>query len=171
MADNINVKETRSYVHSMVHRGRVHECTEASIAMADGGSIGMVVANGSVDQFHMTFSVAMSGNGHIRLYEDPTLTSSTLCLSACAMNRETASSIGISASFGHTPVFELASASIIHDSVIAGGTGPGQTRIGGDTRSGTEWVLARDKTYILAACNRSGGAVFASITAEGYIRR
>lgn len=164
----INVKETRSYVHSMVHRGEMHEHTEASIALGDGASIGIVVANGDEDSFHMTFSVAMSGNGHIRLYEDPTLTSSTLSLTACNMNRSAASSVGIAASFGHTPVFAVASASIIHDGVIAGGTGPGQTRIGGGTRSGTEWALKKNTTYILAACNLSGGAVLAGLTAEGY---
>jgi len=163
----VNVKETRSYVHSMVHRGRTHEVTDASAALADGASMGLVVTNGSSDDFHMTFSVAMSGNGRIRLYEDPTLTSCTLCLTACSMNRQN-KSVHPGASFGHTPVFAIATASTLHDTVIAGGTGPGQTRIGGGTRSGTEWVLAKSTTYILAACNLSGGAVFASITAEGY---
>jgi len=164
----INVRETRSYVHSMVHRGRMHETTNACVALADGASMGLVISNGNEDSFHMSFSIAMSGNGHIRLYEDPILTSCTLALTACNMNRGEAANIGIAASFGHTPVFTVASASILSDTVIAGGTGPGQTRIGGGTRSGTEWILAKNMTYILAACNLSGGAIFASMTAEGY---
>lgn len=165
----VNVKETRSYVHSMVHRGRMHEISTACISLADGASIGMVIKSGSNDDFHMTFAISMSGNGRVRLYEDPTLSSSVILATACAMNRSTASSIGLSASFGYTPVFDTATASVIHDNVIAGGTGVGQIRIGGGVRSGTEWPLKKDTIYILAACNLSGGAVFAGIVAEGYV--
>ena len=162
----VNVKETRSYVHSMVHRGRTQHISNACAALGNGASTGLVIKVGD-DEFHTTFSVAMSGNGRVILYEDPTLTSCTLCLTACSMNRQN-KSVHPAASFGHTPVFAVAGASVLSNTVLAGGTGIGQSTIGGETRSNNEWVLAKDTTYILAACNLSGGAVFASISAEGY---
>lgn len=157
--------ETLEFVHAQVHRGKMHHITDASGALANGGSMGIYSLIGD-DDFHAVFGIAAGGNARFRLYEDPTVSASTVITTACVMNREYKTAASLSASFGHTPAFTIASASMLLDEVIGGGTGG--NRAGGHARKETEWPFAAGVGYIIAACNLSGGTTVMSVSIEGY---
>lgn len=158
--------ETLDFVHAQIHRGKVHHITDASGALANGGSMGLYASIGGSADFHAIFSIEVGGNARFRLYEDPTVSASTLVMTACVMNRCYKDSASLGASFGHTPAFTIASASLLFDAVIGGGTGG--NKAGGNLRQHTEWVFEENTGYIIAACNLSGGATVTSIAIEGY---
>jgi hypothetical protein len=158
--------ELLDYVHAQVHRGKMHHITDASGAITNGASMGIYMLNGASADFHAFFSIETGGNARFRLYEDPTVSSSTLILTACVMNRTYKDSASLTASFGHTPAFTIASASVLLDEVIGGGTGG--NRAGGNARKETEWPFAKNTGYIVAACNLSGGTTVMSVAIEGY---
>ena len=160
------LQETLNFEHAQIHRAKMHHVSSASVALADNGSIGLVLSVGADKDLHFVFGVAGGGRGRVILYEDVTLTSSTLCLTACSMNREHKAGACISASFGHTPVFAVATGSVLLNEIIPGTTGG--NKAGGHLRLGAEWIGAESTNYIVAACNLSGGAAAFSVAVECY---
>ena len=144
-------------------RGQLQHVTDASATLANGASMGIAVSVGD-ENIRLFYGVYAGGAGRVRLYEDPTIASSTLVVTACAINRAKKSTVGLAASFGHTPGFEVGGASLLSDDAIPGTTRG--NRSGGTLNPGMGWILAASTDYVIAACNLSGGAANFSIDIE-----
>ena len=154
--------EIHSWKENEAHRGQVQQLSIANDALGAGASMGLVIKTDGLTRSRLCFSVAAGADGRVMLYEDPTLSSSTLA-AACNMNRRKASTVGTTASFGSAPVFAKGSASVLFDQLLPGGTGVAV--IGNRYGSEMDWILDSEATYIISACNKSAAADLFSVSA------
>lgn len=154
------VHEVNSWVHNQVHRGKMRSLSHVFDSVSDAASVGLALKSGDED-LHTFFVVTSGGSARYRLYEDPTMTASTVKV-IYDMNREVANTAEASA--GHTPTFTVGT--VIFEGHIPGGGK--QAGGGGTARSGTEWILDTDSTYIFAASNLQGATTAISFDIEFY---
>lgn len=153
--------------HSKVHVGHLFHVsykTPDASPIADNTSLVVLLATGA-RYCHIVFGGSLGGEAEAALYEGATVSNNGTVLSIHNMNRAT----GVmtpSATAYHTPTVS-AYGIRLYNAMLPGGTGA-QTRVGGSLRSGSEWILKANTSYLAIMTNRSGTAQQASIAAEWY---
>ena len=153
-------QEVRLNVHGLVHRSKMFSLTGVASAVVDGASVGLVI-NVADEDLHTVGSVVSGGSARIMFYEGPTITASTP-VSIINMNRE--NPVASTACAGDAVAFT-------GGTVIFNGHIPGGGKItggGGAVRASTEWIFAKNTTYVLAACNLQGATVGISFNLQFY---
>jgi hypothetical protein len=114
----------------------------------------------------MTAVVSAGGQSLVYLYEAPN-TSAGTALTVYNMRRSDTTHTSPYTAV-HTPtVAGVGTTPLINGRLIAGGTSV-PSRVGGETRGATEWILAKNTKYLLRTTNNSGGAIVIHVTIEAY---
>lgn len=155
-----------SHVHHMVHIGEMFHAEYSFGAVGNGNNADIRFVT-STQAAHTVFFVGNSGQGVLYLYEAPTQSGGTP-VTAHNMNRSSAHVTGVQVF--HTPaVVGVGTTALVPGRIIPGGT-TGQSRVGGDFRTETEWELKPNTEYLLRINNNSGLSSIISIGVEFYER-
>lgn len=164
--DDINgAVEMMDIVHHEVHQGEMFH-TEYSASVNNGANLDVQVTTIETKESHMTAVVAAGGQCLVYLYEAPN-TSAGTGLSVYNMRRINTTHTSPYTAV-HTPtVTGVGTTPLINGRLIPGGTAT-PSRVGGETRAATEWILAPNTKYLLRITNNSGGAIVIHVTIEAY---
>jgi hypothetical protein len=151
-------------VHHEVHEGNMFH-TEYSASVNNNNNLDVQITTGA-NGAHMTALVAVGGQCLLYLYEAPTTTVGT-ALTVYNMKRSDTVHVAPFTAV-HTPnVGDVGIVPLINGRLIPGGA-TNQTRIGGEGRPNTEWLLAPNTKYLFRVNNNSGGAIIIHVTIEAY---
>lgn len=156
---------TIDVVHHEVHEGEMFHA-EHSASVGNGNNLDVLLATGAANEAHLSAAVAAGGQSLVYLYEAPNASGGTP-LTVYNMHRsDTTHSSPFTAA--HTPVVVgVGTVPLINGRLIAGGTSV-PSRVGGETRANTEWILKPNTAYLLRVTNNSGASIVIHITAEAY---
>jgi len=156
---------TIDIVHHEVHEGELFH-TEYSASVNNGANLDVQVTTTATSEAHMTAVVSAGGQSLVYLYEAPN-TSAGTALTVYNMRRIDITHTSPYTAV-HTPtVTGVGTTPLINGRLIAGGTSV-PSRVGGETRGATEWILAPNTKYLLRVNNNSGGAIVIHVTIEAY---
>ncbi len=150
--------------HYEIHYGGMFHAEFTNSSVANNGTVNVLMSTGDTGG-HAIFEVAVGGQSSVQFWEAPTAATGSTVVPAFNMNRwltRTAESL-IYAAPTITATGEL---TLVNRIIPAGATV--QTRVGGQSSKGVEWVLAPNTDYLLRVTNTSGGAVPVSVMLEWY---
>jgi hypothetical protein len=151
------------WIHHLVHEGEMFQASHTFLNVGDGSTVTLLITTGA-KEMHFTGVITVGGQSFTSMYENPDVAGGTP-VPVKDMNRNSSAFPG--GLVYHSPtVNNIGPAPLIENLLLVGGTGP--RRVGGDTRSGTEWELKPNEDYIIQVTNDSGGAIPISIAAEFY---
>lgn len=150
-------------VHHEVHAGHMYVAYFYNAALADDGYIDIAIDPQSYADMHMTWGSAVGGDKLVTLYEDPDLSNNGTELTQRNLNRTIVDNPGTA--IYHTPTISDPG-TMIFQNFGPGGTG-GQTP-GSVLRRDTEFILDKDKLYLLRVQNIAGTVQPASVVAQYY---
>ena len=143
------------YPHSEIHAGATFQVSYKSpnaAAIADDGTIEILIRTAATHEPHLTFVLAAGGDAELVLLEDPGVTAAGTGLTEWNMYRPHARTATVTAF--HTPT--LVGGTVFHNSFLPGGSGGNAP--GGVARSGSEWIFAPSQDYAIRGINRAGNA-------------
>jgi len=143
-------------------QGKQYVAHTTDLAVSDGASIGMVVKTGSKDLL-LEFKLAVGGDARLRFLEEPSTMTASTATTFFNSNRVRATSCPATTTLGASPAFTAGS--ILTDQFIPGGE---QYAQGGAAEDLNAWFLDANATYVVAACNKSGGAAEMSLIVKGW---
>lgn len=150
-------------VHNEVHEGEMFHTNHIFSSVANGGNADTMLH--TLDgEYHTMFSVSVGGAVDVFLYEDVVVTDSGTAVTSYNMNRTSTKESDLVVT--HTPTVSSTGTTLV-SKFIPGGSSQ-QTRIGGDTRTATEWLLKPNTNYMIRINNVSGTTIRASISIEFY---
>ena len=147
--------EVIDHEHNCLHRGEYWHAVHFNAALANGASDGFVIKTGDREA-HVYFSIVSSGSALLRFMEGATVTASDTTTPYNA-NRYRGGSGTLSlssASTGTSPDFApTVNGTMLWEAHIPaiGGFGGG-----GEMFETIGWLLNRNTTYVLGACNKQG---------------
>lgn len=150
--------------HYEIHYGGMFHAEHAVTTVANGNTVDMLFRTGDVPD-HTIFEVAVGGQSTVQLWESPTVNTVGTAVPSWNMNRvitRTANTL-----IYHTPTITATGAITLVNRIIPAGA-TAQTRVGGQSSKGVEWVLAANKDYLLRITNTSGGNIPVSVVWEWY---
>lgn len=151
-------------VHHEVHEGEMFHAGYSVASVSNAASVDLLITTGAGDA-HTVFDVFAGGQATVYLYEAPTVIGGT---GLTEYNMKRASAITTTVAVAHTPtVTDTGTIALVAGRILPGGTSA-QTRVGGGIRSGTEWILKPNTSYLLRSTNTSGSAIAINVTAEWY---
>lgn len=158
-ADTSSIK-TIDISHHEVHEGDFFHLDHLFGAVADAATADVYMRVGATKNLHVTFRVAAAGLCNVYLYEATTVTANGTPnygtgITPVDKNRQTANTA--TGNYYHTPTVD-AVGTVLDQDVIFGSTRP-QSIIGGEVRTGSEWILKKGVHYMLRVTNGSGGAL------------
>lgn len=159
---------TISTPHHEVHEGETFQSSYKSPdanPIADDASIDILLQTGGTEYGHLTFDIASGGTAEILLYEDTIVNNVGTALAENNMKRYSANVATTTAT--HTPTVANVG-TLLHNSLLPGGAGPGQNRTGGTVRVDTEWPLRLNTNYLIRGINRAGNAQPMSNVVQWY---
>jgi hypothetical protein len=150
--------------HYEIHYGGMFHAEFVDDSVADDGTVDVLLRTGASAD-HAIFEVAVGGQSSVQMFEAPEVGVAGTEISSLNMNRlitRTAETL-----LYHTPTITATGAITMVDRIIPAGA-TAQTRVGGQSSKGVEWVLAPSTDYLLRITNTSGGAVPVSVMFEWY---
>ena len=151
-------------VHDEVHEGEMMHAEYYAASVNNNASVDVLITTGE-SEAHAVMNLSAGGSCVAYLYESPDATGGT-AITCYNMKRD--NSRVPSATVEHTPsVSGTGSTALIAGRLIPGGTSQ-TTRVGGGTRTGTEWILAPSTKYLFRVTNISGSTVGVSVAVEFY---
>lgn len=157
---------TVSILHRRVHEGITFQASfknEDASPVADNGNVSILLVTGARFN-HLVFRGTAGGDAEALFYEGVTVTDSGTALAAHNMKRYVTTT-SLTNAF-HTPTVTVAGATVLHDSLLPGGTGGNSP--GGTVRANTEWLLSLNTIYLIRLINRAGNAQPMSLVAQWY---
>lgn len=154
-------------VHNEVHEGMMFQASYRSpdaSDVADNGTLDLLVRVGA-DNIHTAFEFVAGGDAEHAIYEGTTVTDSNFGTALSENNMNRGSIITTDVQVTHTPTINSIG-TLLHNMFLPGGTG-GQA-LGASIRTGTEWILAANTTYLLRLINRAGTAQPLCIVLQWY---
>lgn len=154
--------------HHNVHAGLVFNAEHSVATLANGASLDLLltIPAGVTNGLHFASSVNAGGQAQLYMYENPDASGGTTVAVYNMKRGDTTTPAPYSLT--HTPVIGVGgvgSIALINGRLLAGGASQ-QTRIGGEARQGTEWLLAGK--YLFRITNTSGGNISVSINFTAY---
>lgn len=150
--------------HYEIHYGGMFHAEFVDDSVADDGTVDVLLRTGDTAD-HAIFEVAVGGQSSVQMFEAPEVGAAGTEISSLNMNRlvtRTAETL-----LYHTPTITATGAMTMVNRIIPAGA-TAQTRVGGQSSKGVEWVLAPSTDYLLRITNTSGGAVPVSVMFEWY---
>ena len=146
--------------HHKVHEGDFYYFEENFNAVADSASEEILVRTNGTYQPHIKFNISGGGDCLIELYEDVNVSDPGTSITPFNFDRNSSKTPALA--IFDTPVYT--SGTPIATTRIFGGN-KNQTRIGGNARTNTEFLLKLNTDYVIIVTNDSGGVI--DIVAEG----
>lgn len=150
-------------VHHWMHQGKFFQADYVDEALADDGTMELLVRLDAGEGGHMRFRASIGGDGRLQLFEGPTVSSAGTGLTVFNRNRRSSNAADISVY--HTPTTSD-DGDALSDEIIPGGGI--FFSAGGKQDSFEEWILMPSTDYLLRLTNISGAAQPASISADWY---
>ena len=150
--------------HYEIHYGGMFHAEHAVASVANNVAVNVLFRTGDTPD-HTIFEVSVGGQSTVQLWEAPTFGDLGTAIPSWNMNRvvtRTANTL-----LYHTPSITATNEITLINRIIPGGS-TAQTRVGGQSTKGVEWVLAANQDYLLRSTNTSGGAVPVSVMFEWY---
>lgn len=152
--------------HYEIHYGKMFHAEYADAAVADDGTVDVLLTVPEGTYPHTIFEVAVGGQSEVTLYESPIVSNTGTTIVPYNMNRPmttTIATVGIT----HSPAITATGDYTLVHRIIPGGATV-QTRVGGQSSKGVEWIFKPGTYYLLRITNTSGGAVPVSVMWEWY---
>lgn len=148
-----------SFEHQAVHEAKTfHFNVEATVAASTAHNVALLCpANNEV---HLVVSVLANNPGKFRIYESPSLDAPGAPVLVYNMKRNASRTPETIVRSGET----LTDVGLLLDVALIGSGTTGATRVGGQVRAGTEWVLSPGGVYLL---QWTSGAAEADIVLTG----
>jgi len=150
-------------VHHEVHEGETFQASYYNGAVANAGTIEILLVTAAAHTAHLTFDVAAGGDAHVELLQNVTVNVAGTAITERNLNR-TASDGDVTVTATHTPT--VVGGQVLSTFLAPGGTGP--RAAGGTGRPSTEWLLAKSKNYLIRGTNVSGNNQPMSIVVQWY---
>jgi len=150
--------------HYEIHYGGMFHAEHSVASVANNGTVNLLFRTGDTPD-HTIFEVSVGGQSTVEMWEAPTVAVTGTLVPSWNMNRvitRTANTL-----LYHTPTISATSEITLVNRIIPGGN-TAQTRVGGQSSKGVEWVFAANTDYLLRITNTSGGAVPVSTVFEWY---
>lgn len=150
--------------HWEIHIGHMHHAEHTVGVVANNGTVNVLLRTGDTAD-HVIFEVSVGGQSAVQLWEAPEVGAVGTEIPSYNMNRtitRTAESL-----LYHTPTITATSEITMVNRIIPAGA-TAQTRVGGQSSKGVEWVLAPNTDYLLRITNTSGGNIPVSVMFEWY---
>jgi hypothetical protein len=157
-------------VQQQVHNANMWEVNGSTAVLADATTASFLIdlTSGTITkELHVVFNASLGGQGSVALFEDCQYKSSTTVVTAYNMDRSSPVVCQGGIRFYATPNSIFVTGTKIFNALSPGGTSV-QTRIGGSTRTQTEWILVPGKSYSIVITNSSGGNIAVSLNIEFY---
>ena len=152
--------------HWKVHQGKMFTVGFRDAELADEGYLSILITTGA-NGFHFAASLLPGGASVVHLYEAPPDVSGGTDLTAYNMARYSTNTL--LTTFKHTPtVTNEGSDDLTGNGRFVPGGDKNQTRVGGEARQGTEFVLKSNTEYLLRLQNVSGAEEQCSAVIVGY---
>ncbi len=162
--DSTGAAKVIDIIHHEVHEGELFTAEFTKTAVANGGTVQMVMTTGT-KQPHLAFTVQAGGACQVYLYEGATAAGGT---AMPIFNNNRLSANAPLSSFVHSPTSGTAgTVSIANGRYLVGGDSA-QTRVGGAVRPNVEYALGTSTKYMVNVVNVSGGAITISTIFEFY---
>lgn len=155
---------TIEHNHYEVHKGLMFTAFESFSSVADEGTAEILIVCSANTQPHINFLIYADGKNELDLYEQPTVTENGTDVSAVNMNR-TSNNIN-KTNIYHTPTITSDGNLLLN--LIGPGGSTSKTRIGGELKTMTEFVLKEGYTYLLRITNKSGANADINFRTEFY---
>ena len=149
--------------HYEIHYGGMFHAEHTVASVANNNAVNLLFRTGATPD-HTIFEVAVGGQSTVQMWEAPTVIGGEL-VPSWNMNRvitRTANTL-----LYHTPTVTATSAITLVNRIIPAGS-TAQTRVGGQSSKGVEWVFAPNTEYLLRITNTSGGNIPISAVFEWY---
>ena len=154
---------TISYPHEKVHSAQAYR-VGGTAPLAVAASMCVLIKTNNSDP-HCEFTGGATGNAKAFLYEGTTVSANGVPKAARALNRQKGTDNGCAASFWVNPTVTSLGATLI-ELYMFGGDRKGP--VGSEGRSGDEWILAKDTSYLMKIFNSSGAVASAWMAVEFY---
>lgn len=154
-------------VHHEVHEGDTFQVSYKSpddTPIADDGNMDILLQTGA-RYAHLVFDIRAGGPAEVLFYEDTEVSDAGTAMTEHNMKRYSETAATVTATY--TPTVTGAG-TLLHDSLLPGGTGAGKSRTGGTVRDNTEWILKLNSNYLIRGTNRAGNAQPMSNIAQWY---
>jgi hypothetical protein len=155
-----------SEIHHFIHLGIFFSAWAINDALSNNSVIDMLIdPNNAVP--HIRGIASIGGNGRFTLYEAPTVSNNGNAITAFNKNRMSSNTAQTQLFLGPTV---SSTGTAIMDRLVEGGTGSGifSTATGGESSIFEEYVLNRDRLYLMRLRNISGATRIASINLDFY---
>ncbi len=151
-------------IHKRVHDGGMFQLDRVVEAVADDGTIELLVQVPAATQVHLRFAAAAAGDARISIFEGTTFSDAGTAMTAVNRNRvPTISTPGSVVT--HTPTV-TGDGTELSDVLIPGGSGGNAS--GGTDDGFQEWILAASTDYLVRLKNISGGAAHLGLQLNWY---
>jgi len=149
--------------HDATHDGIMFEASYIFTQVASAANADILVMAGANKELHAVFHIVSGGQALIYLYESPTITAAGTALAINDMNRVTRNTSDARAYQG--PTIGAVGTGLSQSMVEGGTTG---SKVGGQVRWGSEWILKKSTNYLVRATNNTAQAQNMSIQMEFY---
>jgi len=150
--------------HAEVHEAGMYHASHLYTTIGDDANADMLIKVGANKELHSAIAVVAGGDAYFYLYSGTTTSAIGTAITPRNMNREDGTDAS-DADVRHTPTVSSAGTQ------LAAGFIPGGQKnqaVGGDARSGAEWILAKSTDYLARVTNKAGSAKDISIVLEYY---
>lgn len=149
--------------HHMIHEGKGFIASNYFADVADATNALLRILVGANKELHATISVAVQGDGDLKISEGTTYTNDGTVVTIYDKNRTTHNASD--ALCYHTPTINAFGPTIFR-SHVPGGTK--QRALGSVRTNGEEWILKKATDYLFRFTNRGGADMDISIEIEFY---
>ena len=150
--------------HYEIHYGGMCHAEHVDGTVADDDVVDVLLRTGASAD-HAIFEVSVGGQSSVQMWEAPQVGDVGTAFGSLNMNRlmtRTAETL-----LYHSPTITATGAITMVNRIIPAGA-TAQTRVGGQSSKGVEWVLAPETDYLLRITNTSGGNIPISTVFEWY---
>jgi hypothetical protein len=151
-------------VHDRTHAGQYFSGGHYNGALANNGTLDLLIQNGGASTFHAKFSAQVGGDCTVQIFEGTTFSVAGTAVTMSNHNR--ASGTAFAGTVTHTPTVTLVGAQVNGTGFAPGGTK--HSGSGGEFGFNNEFVLSPTTNYLLRVTNVSGTTIKLSASVEGY---
>jgi hypothetical protein len=155
---------TIDVAHARIHQGERFAFTTYTASVANNGTSDILIITGASVSVHLAVEASASGLCHVALYEHAT--AATTNALGWTVNRNRVSTTTCQ-SRAYSAATITSVGSVLFQKLLPGGGTPGNAT-GGHAESFAEFVLARNRNYLVRLTNISGGAASADVSAHFY---
>lgn len=164
-AADVNVVESVSKAHNLVHDGSLFEVSHIFTSIANS-TFGAILIETGANELHGAFVAAVEGASFVYVHENPVVSTTGTTLAPVTFNRMTSPTYLTTFSFDN--VFSTVG-SILSETFVPAGL---KSKVSGGASAGllgdTEWIFAPNTSYLLRVFNDSGSNEILSIDGIFY---